>query len=164
MVVVVQLAERQIVALEVKGSIPFDHPRIKNRFTCDPYMMGCRQVVRHWPLTPTCVGSNPATPAKNFFRLWLETFQRKVKKVLSKKITDQTKMLKHFVGALVRRGCFEVYFFVEKALLILNYKVEVFGRLRKKQSHKCGSLAQLCPKNLTIFREPGKIVRGIKSI
>ena len=29
MVVVVQLAERQIVALEVKGSIPFDHPRIK---------------------------------------------------------------------------------------------------------------------------------------
>ena len=26
MVVVVQLAERQIVALEVKGSIPFDHP------------------------------------------------------------------------------------------------------------------------------------------
>ena len=34
MVVVVQLAERQIVALEVKGSIPFDHPRIKkpNRF------------------------------------------------------------------------------------------------------------------------------------
>ena len=27
MVVVVQLAERQIVALEVKGSIPFDHPR-----------------------------------------------------------------------------------------------------------------------------------------
>ncbi len=26
MVVVVQLGERQIVALEVKGSIPFDHP------------------------------------------------------------------------------------------------------------------------------------------
>ena len=29
MVVVVQLGERQIVALEVKGSTPFDHP-IKN--------------------------------------------------------------------------------------------------------------------------------------
>ena len=46
MVVLVQLAERQIVALEVKGSIPFDHPIILNA-------MGCRQAVRHWTLTPT---------------------------------------------------------------------------------------------------------------
>ena len=46
MVVVVQLGERQIVALEVKGSIPFDHPIILNA-------MGCRQAVRHWTLTPT---------------------------------------------------------------------------------------------------------------
>lgn len=29
MVVVVQLGERQIVALEVKGSTPFDHPIYK---------------------------------------------------------------------------------------------------------------------------------------
>ena len=46
MVVLAQLAERQIVALEVKGSTPLDHP-IK------PLSLGCRQVVRHWILTPT---------------------------------------------------------------------------------------------------------------
>ena len=48
MVVVVQLAERQIVALEVKGSTPFDHPR-----KILLVMVGCRQVVRHWILIPT---------------------------------------------------------------------------------------------------------------
>ncbi len=47
MVVVVQLGERQIVALEVKGSIPFDHPIYSFG------AMGCRQAVRHWTLTPT---------------------------------------------------------------------------------------------------------------
>ena len=46
MVVVVQLAERQIVALEVKGSTPLDHPIFI-------YPLGCRQVVRHWILIPT---------------------------------------------------------------------------------------------------------------
>ena len=90
MVVLVQLAERQIVALEVKGSTPLDHPIFI-------YPLGCRQVVRHWILIPTLrrfesyhpshkikttmgcrqavrhkililafVGSNPATPAKSF--------------------------------------------------------------------------------------------------
>ena len=49
MVVVVQLAERQIVALEVKGSTPFDHPTLFALVA----LMGCRQVVRHWTLTPT---------------------------------------------------------------------------------------------------------------
>ena len=47
MVVLVQLAERQIVALEVKGSTPLDHP-IKTF-----QIVGCRQVVRHWILIPT---------------------------------------------------------------------------------------------------------------
>ena len=47
MVVLAQLAERQIVALEVKGSTPLDHPI----FTF--IILGCRQVVRHWILTPT---------------------------------------------------------------------------------------------------------------
>ena len=36
MVVVVQLGERQIVALEVKGSIPFDHPIIFKRDGVSP--------------------------------------------------------------------------------------------------------------------------------
>ena len=36
MVVLVQLAERQIVALEVKGSIPFDHPIIFKRDGVSP--------------------------------------------------------------------------------------------------------------------------------
>ena len=60
MVVVVQLAERQIVALEVKSSILFDHPRNLNSFrVCQCALkiclssLGCRQAVRHWTLTPT---------------------------------------------------------------------------------------------------------------
>lgn len=103
MVILVQLAERQIVALEVKGSIPLDHPIFYLQ------SLGCRQVVRHWILIPTlrrfesyhpshkrnfrkgilnivlgcrqavrhkililaCVGSNPATPAKQKFTISL---------------------------------------------------------------------------------------------
>ena len=52
MVNVVQLVERQFVALVVVGSSPIVHP-----------MLGCRQAVRQWTLTPLCVGSNPAIPA-----------------------------------------------------------------------------------------------------
>ncbi len=51
MVVVVQLVERQIVALEVKSSILFDHPILFLAWI--PIVMGCRQAVRHWTLTPT---------------------------------------------------------------------------------------------------------------
>ena len=62
MVVLVQLAERQIVALEVKGSTPLDHPIFyyyhcftRNLANILPVqlILGCRQVVRHWILTPT---------------------------------------------------------------------------------------------------------------
>ena len=53
MVVVVQLGERQIVALEVKSSILFDHPITKEMLNRSPAIVGCRQVVRHWTLTPT---------------------------------------------------------------------------------------------------------------
>ncbi len=58
MVVLVQLAERQIVALEVKGSTPLDHPIIYSMLyegvaTHCEILLGCRQVVRHWILTPT---------------------------------------------------------------------------------------------------------------
>ena len=62
MVVVVQLAERQIVALEVKGSIPFDHPR-----KILLVMVGCRQVVRHWILIPTLRRFESYNPSQNDF-------------------------------------------------------------------------------------------------
>ena len=54
MVNVVQLVERQFVALVVVGSSPIVHP-----------ILGCRQAVRHHTLTVVFVGSNPAIPAIN---------------------------------------------------------------------------------------------------
>ena len=50
---VVQLVERQFVALVVVGSSPIVHPIIQ----------GYRQAVRHQILILVCVGSNPAIPA-----------------------------------------------------------------------------------------------------
>ena len=52
MVNVVQLVERQFVALVVVGSSPIVHP-----------IYGYRQAVRHHTLTVVFVGSNPAIPA-----------------------------------------------------------------------------------------------------
>ena len=56
MVDIVQLVERQIVALEVVGSSPTIHPIYF-------ISLGYSQVVRHETLTLASVGSNPATPA-----------------------------------------------------------------------------------------------------
>ena len=56
MVDIVQLVERQIVALEVVGSSPTIHPIYI-------LILGYSQVVRHETLTLASVGSNPATPA-----------------------------------------------------------------------------------------------------
>ena len=58
MVGIVQLVERQIVALEVVGSNPATHPIY--------FTLGYSQVVRHETLTLAFVGPNPATPAKFF--------------------------------------------------------------------------------------------------
>ena len=60
MVDIVQLVERQIVALEVVGSSPTIHPIL--------YLLGYSQVVRHETLTLASVGSNPATPATYFLK------------------------------------------------------------------------------------------------
>ena len=61
MVDIVQLVERQIVALEVVGSSPTIHPIILS------FTLGYSQVVRHETLTLASVGSNPATPANYLF-------------------------------------------------------------------------------------------------
>ena len=59
MVGIVQLVERQIVALEVVGSNPATHPIYF-------ILLGYSQVVRHETLTLAFVGPNPATPANIF--------------------------------------------------------------------------------------------------
>ena len=81
MVGVVQLVERQIVDLVVVGSSPMSHPsdyRINSGAT-KSVVLGCRQAVRHWTLTPTFVGSNPTTPANSPN---LKIFKKSLKKSL----------------------------------------------------------------------------------
>ena len=77
MVDVVQWLERQVVALEVKGSNPFTHPtkrakrppsggRFFRNFGATWFggsLLGRSQAVRHETLTLACAGSTPAAPA-----------------------------------------------------------------------------------------------------
>jgi hypothetical protein len=54
MAVVVKWLTHQLVALTLAGSIPVDRLLL--------VLLGYSQAVRQGTLTPSCVGSNPATP------------------------------------------------------------------------------------------------------